>query len=84
LVHLVVTSNWQALLLCGGILIVYNLANDMLLTYMPSYLSKNLDISEKAGLLMPETAGRPLKGSVALRTVPASAQGRPQPRITQG
>jgi MFS transporter, MHS family, proline/betaine transporter len=47
-VHLVVTSNWQALLLCGGILIVYNLANDMLLTYMPSYLSKNLDISETA------------------------------------
>lgn len=46
------TSNWQALLLCGGIVIVYNLANYMLLTYMPSYLSENLDISETAGLLL--------------------------------
>jgi MFS transporter, MHS family, proline/betaine transporter len=52
LVHRVVTSNWQALLLCGGIVIVYNHANYMLLTYMPSYLSENLDINETAGLLL--------------------------------
>jgi MFS family permease len=52
LVHRVVTSDWQTLLLCGGIVIVYNLANYMLLTYMPSYLSENLDISESACLLL--------------------------------
>lgn len=46
------TSNWQALLLCGGIVIIYNLANYTLLTYMPSYLSDSLGIGDTAALLL--------------------------------
>jgi MHS family proline/betaine transporter-like MFS transporter len=45
-------SNWRDLLLCGGIVIIYNLANYTLLTYMPSYLSDSLGISDTAGLLL--------------------------------
>lgn len=47
-----VTGQWRALLLCVGLVLVFNVTDYMLLSYMPTYLSDELDYSESHGLMI--------------------------------
>ncbi|MBC2867433.1 glycine betaine/L-proline transporter ProP [Streptomyces mexicanus] len=47
-----VTSQWKALLLCMGLVLVFNVTDYMLLSYMPSYLTSELKYDETHGLLV--------------------------------
>ncbi|MGP2441265.1 glycine betaine/L-proline transporter ProP [Streptomyces sp. JW3] len=47
-----VTGQWQALLLCVGLVLVFNVTDYMLLSYMPSYLTSELAYDETHGLLV--------------------------------
>ncbi len=48
----VVTGQWRALLLCVGLVLVFNVTDYMLLSYMPSYLTSELKYDETHGLLV--------------------------------
>ncbi len=48
----VLASNWKGLLVCVGLVITTNVTYYMLLTYMPSYLSHNLNYSTDHGVLI--------------------------------
>lgn len=48
----IVTQYWTSFIICVGIVIVTNVTYYMLLTYMPSYLTHNLNYSEDHGLLI--------------------------------
>ncbi|MEV5434518.1 glycine betaine/L-proline transporter ProP [Streptomyces sp. NPDC052682] len=45
-------GQWQALLLCVGLVLVFNVTDYMLLSYMPSYLTSELHYDETHGLLV--------------------------------
>ncbi|MFJ5225733.1 glycine betaine/L-proline transporter ProP [Streptomyces sp. NPDC088400] len=45
-------QHWPALILCIGLVGAYNITDYMLLSYMPTYLSNELDYSETHGLLI--------------------------------
>ncbi|MET8947820.1 glycine betaine/L-proline transporter ProP [Streptomyces sp. NPDC004542] len=45
-------GQWQALLLCMGLVLVFNVTDYMLLSYMPSYLTSELKYDETHGLLV--------------------------------
>lgn len=47
-----VTVHWRQLLKCMGLVLVFNVTDYMLLTYMPSYLSVTLGYPEAKGLLL--------------------------------
>ncbi|CAM5443285.1 glycine betaine/L-proline transporter ProP [Streptomyces violaceorubidus] len=47
-----VTGQWRALLLCVGLVLVFNVTDYMLLSYMPSYLTSELRYDETHGLLV--------------------------------
>ncbi|WHM33219.1 glycine betaine/L-proline transporter ProP [Streptomyces sp. BPPL-273] len=47
-----VTGQWRALLLCVGLVLVFNVTDYMLLSYMPSYLTSELEYDETHGLLV--------------------------------
>ncbi|MVO84093.1 glycine betaine/L-proline transporter ProP [Streptomyces sp. p1417] len=47
-----VTGQWRALLLCVGLVLVFNVTDYMLLSYMPSYLTSELKYDETHGLLV--------------------------------
>ncbi|RDD84172.1 glycine betaine/L-proline transporter ProP [Streptomyces parvulus] len=47
-----VTGQWRALLLCVGLVLVFNVTDYMLLSYMPSYLTSELEYDETYGLLV--------------------------------
>ncbi|APY88544.1 glycine betaine/L-proline transporter ProP [Streptomyces alfalfae] len=47
-----VTGQWKALLLCMGLVLVFNVTDYMLLSYMPSYLTSELEYDETHGLLV--------------------------------
>ncbi|MFI6204853.1 glycine betaine/L-proline transporter ProP [Streptomyces sp. NPDC051041] len=47
-----VTGQWKALLLCMGLVLVFNVTDYMLLSYMPSYLTGELKYDETHGLLV--------------------------------
>ncbi|MGW2796088.1 MFS transporter [Streptomyces sp. NPDC001269] len=47
-----VTGQWKALLLCMGLVLVFNVTDYMLLSYMPSYLTSELKHDETHGLLV--------------------------------
>ncbi|MGW8060801.1 glycine betaine/L-proline transporter ProP [Streptomyces ziwulingensis] len=47
-----VTGQWKALLLCVGLVLVFNVTDYMLLSYMPSYLTSELEYDETHGLLV--------------------------------
>ncbi|MDT0390414.1 glycine betaine/L-proline transporter ProP [Streptomyces dubilierae] len=47
-----VTGQWRALLLCVGLVLVFNVTDYMLLSYMPSYLTSELHYDETHGLLV--------------------------------
>jgi MHS family proline/betaine transporter-like MFS transporter len=47
-----VTGQWRALLLCIGLVLVFNVTDYMLLSYMPSYLTGQLHYDETHGLLV--------------------------------
>lgn len=47
-----VTGQWKALLLCVGLVLVFNVTDYMLLSYMPSYLTSELKYDETHGLLV--------------------------------
>jgi MFS transporter, MHS family, proline/betaine transporter len=47
-----ITGQWQALLLCVGLVLVFNVTDYMLLSYMPSYLTSELKYDETHGLLV--------------------------------
>lgn len=44
--------HWASLLKCVGLVLVFNVTDYMLLTYMPSYLSVTLGYAESKGLLL--------------------------------
>ncbi|KAB7768866.1 glycine betaine/L-proline transporter ProP [Xanthomonas maliensis] len=44
--------HWPALLKCVGLVLVFNVTDYMLLTYMPSYLSVTMGYAESKGLLL--------------------------------
>ncbi|WP_323120786.1 glycine betaine/L-proline transporter ProP [Burkholderia alba] len=44
--------NWHALLLCVGLVLVFNVADYMALSYLPSYLSSTLHFDEAHGLAL--------------------------------
>lgn len=44
--------HWRQLLKCGGLVLVFNVTDYMLLTYMPSYLSVTMGYAESKGLLL--------------------------------
>jgi MHS family proline/betaine transporter-like MFS transporter len=46
------TVHWRALLKCIGLVLVFNVCDYMLLTYMPSYLTVTLQYAETKGLLL--------------------------------
>jgi MHS family proline/betaine transporter-like MFS transporter len=48
----IATKHWKSLLTCIGLVIITNVTYYMLLTYMPSYLSHNLDYPEDHGVLI--------------------------------
>ncbi|GAA3584502.1 glycine betaine/L-proline transporter ProP [Gibbsiella greigii] len=48
----IANKNWKNLLVCMGLVISTNVTYYMLLTYMPSYLSHNLNYSESHGVLI--------------------------------
>ncbi|MFF7866618.1 glycine betaine/L-proline transporter ProP [Streptomyces qaidamensis] len=47
-----VAGQWRALLLCVGLVLVFNVTDYMLLSYMPSYLTGQLHYDETHGLLV--------------------------------
>ncbi|MGW1888168.1 glycine betaine/L-proline transporter ProP [Streptomyces sp. NPDC001970] len=47
-----VTGQWKALLLCMGLVLIFNVTDYMLLSYMPSYLTSELKYDETHGLLV--------------------------------
>jgi MHS family proline/betaine transporter-like MFS transporter len=47
-----ITGQWKALLLCVGLVLVFNVTDYMLLSYMPSYLTSELKYDETHGLLV--------------------------------
>ncbi|MFE5038547.1 MFS transporter [Streptomyces sp. NPDC056683] len=47
-----ITSQWPALLLCMALVLVFNVTDYMLLSYMPSYLTSELKYDETHGLLV--------------------------------
>ncbi|MFJ9705858.1 glycine betaine/L-proline transporter ProP [Streptomyces sp. NPDC101234] len=47
-----VTGQWKALLLCMALVLVFNVTDYMLLSYMPSYLTSELKYDETHGLLV--------------------------------
>ncbi|MDL5201321.1 glycine betaine/L-proline transporter ProP [Streptomyces sp. ALI-76-A] len=47
-----VCGQWKALLLCVGLVLVFNVTDYMLLSYMPSYLTGELGYDETHGLLV--------------------------------
>ncbi|MFE3162002.1 glycine betaine/L-proline transporter ProP [Streptomyces sp. NPDC059224] len=47
-----ITGQWQALLLCMALVLVFNVTDYMLLSYMPSYLTSELKYDETHGLLV--------------------------------
>ncbi|MEU6812187.1 glycine betaine/L-proline transporter ProP [Streptomyces sp. NPDC046831] len=47
-----VTGQWKAMLLCVALVLVYNVTDYMLLSYMPSYLTSELKYDETHGLLV--------------------------------
>ncbi|MFF3915690.1 glycine betaine/L-proline transporter ProP [Streptomyces sp. NPDC001852] len=47
-----VAGQWRALLLCMGLVLVFNVTDYMLLSYMPSYLTSELKYDETHGLLV--------------------------------
>ena len=47
-----ITGQWKALLLCVGLVLVFNVTDYMLLSYMPSYLTSELHYDETHGLLV--------------------------------
>ncbi|MEU8031395.1 glycine betaine/L-proline transporter ProP [Streptomyces sp. NPDC049099] len=47
-----VAGQWKALLLCMGLVLVFNVTDYMLLSYMPSYLTSELKYDEMHGLLV--------------------------------
>lgn len=47
-----VTGQWRTLLLCMGLVLVFNVTDYMLLSYMPSYLTSELKYDETHGLLV--------------------------------
>ncbi|MGW1888873.1 glycine betaine/L-proline transporter ProP [Streptomyces sp. NPDC002004] len=47
-----VTGQWKTLLLCMALVLVYNVTDYMLLSYMPSYLTSELKYDETHGLLV--------------------------------
>ncbi|MCN9243597.1 glycine betaine/L-proline transporter ProP [Streptomyces sp. RY43-2] len=47
-----VVGQWRALLLCMGLVLVFNVTDYMLLSYMPSYLTSELKYDETHGLLV--------------------------------
>ncbi|MGC9501704.1 glycine betaine/L-proline transporter ProP [Streptomyces sp. WG7] len=47
-----ITGQWRALLLCVGLVLVFNVTDYMLLSYMPSYLTSELEYDETHGLLV--------------------------------
>lgn len=46
----ILTNHWKPLLICIGIVLFYNTALYMVLTYMPSYLTQELGYGETKGL----------------------------------
>jgi MHS family proline/betaine transporter-like MFS transporter len=47
-----ITGQWKTLLLCVGLVLVFNVTDYMLLSYMPSYLTSELKYDETHGLLV--------------------------------
>ncbi|MER5181348.1 glycine betaine/L-proline transporter ProP [Streptomyces sp. NPDC002896] len=47
-----VTRQWKAMLLCMALVLIYNVTDYMLLSYMPSYLTSELKYDETHGLLV--------------------------------
>lgn len=47
-----VAGQWKALLVCMGLVLIYNVTDYMLLSYMPSYLTSELKYNETHGLLV--------------------------------
>ncbi len=47
-----ISGQWKALLLCMGLVLVFNVTDYMLLSYMPSYLTGQLKYDETHGLLV--------------------------------
>lgn len=47
-----VAGQWRALLLCVGLVLVFNVTDYMLLSYLPSYLTSELRYDETHGLLV--------------------------------
>nr|WP_306189329.1 MULTISPECIES: MFS transporter [unclassified Streptomyces] len=47
-----IAGQWQALVLCMALVLVYNVTDYMLLSYMPSYLTSELKFDETHGLLV--------------------------------
>ncbi|MFK0167921.1 glycine betaine/L-proline transporter ProP [Streptomyces sp. NPDC090306] len=47
-----IAGQWRALLLCVGLVLVFNVTDYMLLSYMPSYLTSELKYDETHGLLV--------------------------------
>ncbi|MBX7551407.1 glycine betaine/L-proline transporter ProP [Streptomyces sp. tea 10] len=47
-----VAGQWKALLVCMGLVLVFNVTDYMLLSYMPSYLTSELKYDETHGLLV--------------------------------
>ncbi|MFF0596261.1 glycine betaine/L-proline transporter ProP [Streptomyces antibioticus] len=47
-----ITGQWRALLLCVGLVLVFNVTDYMLLSYMPSYLTSELKYDATHGLLV--------------------------------
>ncbi|MFI9780096.1 glycine betaine/L-proline transporter ProP [Streptomyces sp. NBC_01003] len=47
-----IAGQWKALLLCVGLVLVFNVTDYMLLSYMPSYLTSELHYDETHGLLV--------------------------------
>lgn len=48
----IITQYWQSFFVCVGLVIVTNVTYYMLLTYMPSYLSHNLNYNPNHGVLI--------------------------------
>ncbi|MFD7711239.1 glycine betaine/L-proline transporter ProP [Streptomyces sp. NPDC059785] len=50
--RVLLAGQWKALLLCVGLVLVFNVTDYMLLSYMPSYLTSELKYDETHGLLV--------------------------------
>lgn len=75
------TGFWRPLLLLGGLVVALNVVNYVLLAYMPTFMQKQLGMSENMSLLVPligmlalifvtETTGYSLRG----RGIPGKVQ----------